>query len=241
MLEKGGFHLCKWISNCPSVLNEIPSVDKVEFMRLIDLTGNDEILTRTLGVAWHVGQDLLRVRVKLKQKSLTRRGLLSALASIYDPIGIVAPVVVLAKILFQSECKRGTGWDDPLSEETVTKWNRWSQELPVLEELGIGRCLWPHGSSKNWIFSIHVFSDASTLAYGSVAYLVMKNSSGEFHSTFLLAKSRLAPLKVQTVVRLELSAALLSVQIVEIIRREFTIKFDQVYYWCDSMTVLGYI
>ena len=63
---------------------------------------------------------------------MTRRGILSTVAPVYDPLGFLAPFVLTGKQLLQEMCKQGAGWDDPLTEELQSRWERWTEDLPGL-------------------------------------------------------------------------------------------------------------
>ena len=108
----------------------------------------------------------------------------------------------------QDECRFGKGWDEPLSEENRQRWLRWLDDLPLLEDFHIKRCLLPEDVEISRI-EVHVFSDASQEAYGAVAYLRSVSSEGQIHCAFVIGKSRLAPMRVVTIPRLELMAAVL--------------------------------
>ena len=83
---------------------------------------------------------------------------------------------------------------------------------------------------------LHVFSDASSSGYGSAAYLRILDSSGKFHVGFVAGKARLAPLKPTSIPRLELTAAITSVRLAKLIKREMDEPLTITYY-TDSMSV----
>ena len=88
---------------------------------------------------------------------------------------------------------------------------------------------------------IHHFSDASESGYGSVAYLRLTSEEGRSHCSFLMGKSRVAPLKQVTIPRMELTAATVSVRLNKVMEKELEIPVNQKIFWTDSMPVLGYI
>lgn len=87
---------------------------------------------------------------------------------------------------------------------------------------------------------IHVFSDASSIGYGTVAYLRLQDDSNRIHCIFLMGKARLAPVKSVTIPRLELTAATVSIRVGELLKREIDGDSKYVYH-TDSTTVLRYI
>ena len=74
--------------------------------------------------------------------------------------------------------------------------------------------------------------------YGAVAYLRFVDVFNGMRCSYVMGKARLAPIHEITIPRLELSAAVISVKLNQIIRRELEIKIDGVNYWTDSTTAL---
>ena len=133
------------------------------------------------------------------------------------------------------------GWDDEICEEFRVRWKKWRGQLPELERFSMERCLRSNNFGAVVSRQIHSFSDASSTGYGEVSYLRMENERGDIHCAFLVGKARVTPVKTMTIPRLELSAATLSVRVVEMINRELDESVDSRHYWTDSTTVLKYI
>ena len=159
----------------------------------------------------------------------------------YDPLGLVAPFILPAKIILQDLCKKKLGWDDKIPEEDVNRWKAWLESLPLLERFCTERCCKPTKFEEITSCHLHYFSDASQLAYGAVSYLRMVNAQGDVHCSFVMGNSRLAPLKPVTIPRMELSAAVLSTRLDRIIRDEIELPIQEAVYWTDSTCVLRYI
>ena len=241
LMKKGGFRLTKWVSNDRKVLETIPEADRAKEVKNLDLSNDTLPVERALGVEWCVETDTFRCTIASKEKPLTRRGMLSVTSSIYDPLGMVAPFVLPAKVILQDLCRLGLGWDDPIPDELLFKWEKWLASLPDLSNHSMSRCFKPPDFGTVVSTEIHHFSDASLAAYGTVSYLRLENDRGEVHCSFLMSKSRLAPLKKITVPRLELAAAAMSVRVNKILKAELSLPVDKVSFWTDSMTVLRYI
>ena len=77
----------------------------------------------------------------MKDKPLTRRGILSTVSSIYDPLGLAAPFVLHGKLLLQQLVMEKKGWDEQISEEHISRWRRWRLDLPKLESIAVKRWL----------------------------------------------------------------------------------------------------
>ena len=242
LLSEGGFRICKWSSNRRSVLHSIPEDRKTEALKNINLVDDDLPTERTLGLIWDPEHDKLMIRTHIKERPMTKRGLLSVLGSVFDPLGILAPVILKGKILFQMEVRQGKDWDDPLDYEVRNLWEKWQNDLPSLENFSIKRCLVSDAktsATKN--VSLHVFCDASEVGYGTVVYLQYQNSENEICCSFVMSKTRLAPIKTQTIPRLELCAAVLGVELSETIQEESDLLIENITYWTDSSIVLSCI
>ena len=241
LLSRGGFRLTKWISNSKRVLDSIPAEDRAKEVKSLDLDSAVLPVERALGVHWDTQEDRLGIRIKKREAVFTRRGLLRIVSSIYDPLGFVAPFVLQAKRIFQDECKREKGWDDELEMQNAQKWKGWLDELPLLEGFKVDRCLIPGNFGQCISLQLHHFCDASQEAYGTVSYLRLVNDRGVIHCSFLLGRSRLAPIRYMTIPRLELSAAVMAVKMHCLLQRELRLDIGDSVFWTDSMIMLQYI
>ena len=77
--------------------------------------------------------DTFGFRIELKDKPCTRRGILSTISSVYSPLGIASPVILVGKQILQDMCRDSIGLDDPVSDETYYRWQKWRSELPLIE------------------------------------------------------------------------------------------------------------
>ncbi|KAK7884399.1 hypothetical protein WMY93_027522 [Mugilogobius chulae] len=238
---KGGLRLHKFISNDRAVIDSIPEAERAPNVRDLDLSFENLPLERALGVQWNVEADEFTFLVNLKMQPATRRGILSTVASLYDPLGFVAPVLLKAKGILQEMCRHGIAWDDSISKELLPQWIKWKEELVDLTRISISRTYVPSGFGRILKIELHHFSDASTRGYGQCSYIRFKNERGDVHCTLAMGKSRVAPLKVTTIPRLELTAAVVAVQASALLKRELLFQDMTEYFWTDSCVVLGYI
>ncbi|XP_062538321.1 uncharacterized protein LOC134206605 [Armigeres subalbatus] len=186
LLKRGGFMLRKWASNEPAVLEGIPEEDKA---------------LRQSPTA-----DVLRYNVKLPQseptEKLTKRLALSYIAQLFDPLGLVGPVVTTAKLFMQAlwTLRNNNGdiwsWDEELPATVQKQWRSYHQQLPLLNQLKIDRFVLCNNAVS---LQLHLFSDASEQAYGASAYLRTENAAGLVKVSLLSAKSKVAPLKKQSI------------------------------------------
>ena len=238
----GGFKLTNFCCNSLEVLESIPIEERAKSLHSRSLDCEGFPSERALGVQWFLKSDSFGFTIKMKTKPSTRRGILSMMSSIYDPLGFVAPFLLQAKKILQDLCReQKLNWDDQVPEEYLRRWNEWLSELHLLENVSVKRCIKPIEFGEIASSQLHVFSDASSIGYGAVAYLRLSNVAGIVHCSFLHGKARLAPLKVTTIPRLELTAATVAVRIGQQLQRELDIKLDSITFHTDSTTVLHYI
>ena len=241
LCSAGKLRLHKFISNSNNVLKSIPKEECAESVKDLDMALGEPLMERALGVQWCVFSDDFQFRVTVKERPLTRRGVLSIVASIYDLLGFVAPFILLGKQILQQMCRDKVGWDEPLPEELRTWWESWLQDLQNLSNVKIKRSYIPANVSDVKQYELHHFSDASVTGYGECSYLRAVNASGEVHCSLVMGKARVAPTKVTTIPRLELSAAVVAARTSVMLRHELEIDGLQEYFWTDSKVVLGYI
>ena len=241
LMSKGGFYLTKWLSNRKEVLQEIPASERAKSISLININLDDLPSEKTLGLLWDVNKDKFTFKINLKEKPVTRRGILSVSSSIYDPLGFVAPVILPAKKLLQDLTRQKLDWDEEIDEHNALRWNNWLKDIPNLVNVTVERCIILEHFEEIKSFQLHHFADASEISYGAVSYSRVEDVKDNIHCSLLMGKSRLAPIKVISIPRLELSAAALSVKLDQMLKEELEVPVDQSVFWTDSTTVLGYI
>ena len=138
-------------------------------------------------------------------------------------------------------CHLNCGWDDPVTGELKDRWNKWLSDLNNLKIIQVPRNLYPSDFDDVIRYEIHNFSDASTSGYGCCSYLRVICGNGRIYCSLIVRKSRVAPSKVTTIPRLELTAALLSVKMCSMLRKELTYKISDKVFWTDSKIVLSYL
>lgn len=240
-LSTGGFLLTGLTSNSRKILLSENRDHLSKSLKEINLTSEQLPSESALGVTWNMQDDSLGFKINCINKGYSRRGILSAIHGIYDPIGILGPVLIPAKRIFQETCTRKLDWNDSLPSDLKDKWNRWLGELPILENYGISRGIPLENATR---VEAHYFSDGSETAYGAIVYVRLILRTGAVRCYPLLAKARLTPLtntSLTTIPRIELNGARLSVMLKQTINREFQIIFDEEHFWTDSLTVLKYI
>ena len=216
LLERGGFNFTKWVSN-REVTTAIPVEKRAS---VVDLDLEKSRIDRALGVQWDIDNDTFGYKVGKREAVDTRRKILSLVSSIYDPLGIAAPLLLPAKKILQDLCRNLIGWDKIILPELYVNWEKWIDNLPGLERLAIPRCLKPETFGTLSSIQLHYFADASEIGYWAVSYLRLVDVSGSIHCILLMGKSRVALLKLLIIPRLELSAATVAVKLHKLILYE---------------------
>lgn len=241
LLKAGGFQMQKWSSNSEELLNDMVDYTKipepVKDKKEIKL---DKVI-KILGLTWDRKDDTFQVSVNLPASRIpvTKRVILSDVASLFDPFGWLSPVVITAKIMIQKLWLCCLEWDDELPSELVDEWMNFRDELHELQTVEIPR--WIKMSSRCKEVQLHGFSDASTLALAAVVYVRVVDEHDVVHVTILASKTKVAPLKQLTVPKLELCASVLLAKLLHDISDLLNIPMDRIYAWTDSMVVLSWL
>lgn len=214
-LQPAGFSLRKWCSNSTDLIDKIPTAcDDPTFV--LKLT--EEEMVTALGLTWQPATNSFRFALKPwhPPQNITKLTLLSDINSVYDPIGLIAPLLIKGKIFIQQLWSFKIDWDEVLSIEFKTKWTKFYSSLQRLTELSVPRkALCVYASIQ-----LHGFCDASQGAFGACLYLRSVTHDGEVHTHLFTSKSRVAPLKATTIPRLELCGALLLTELITGIQAE---------------------
>jgi Pao retrotransposon peptidase. len=131
LLRAGGFELRKWSTNHSALIDDIPE----EHRELLQtrLLGEEGFI-RTLGLVWEPSTDTFAFRINLvSARQATKRTILSEVAQLYDPVGWLAPIIIVAKILLQKLWMLGVSWDDPLPLEVCQGWHQYRESLADLD------------------------------------------------------------------------------------------------------------
>ena len=225
-LDRAGFNLTQFASSHFEVL--VTLKEKAGKKQAIDLWLDDKTVERALGLLWDFNRDVFQLSVQVPHEIATKRELLRVCSSIYDPLGMLAIIKLVPKRLFQQTCRAKTDWDEPLDDLIASSWRRWAEDLESLNDLTVARCIHPIDFTPTRI-ELHLFSDASEYAFGSVAYAryIGKDRAS---CGFLMAKSNLAPLHPSTIPRLELCGALSAARLAAALKSDAGLFFEAVYY-----------
>ena len=226
LMDSAGFNLRSWKSSY-APLNDLAAEHGV-----LDTNPSPKVL----GLVWDPLNDTLTFPPyqHTQLEMMTKREAVSAIAKIYDPLGILGPVVVRAKIFLQKLWKiEKLGWDDPIPDELQKEWKSLETDLDTATSMKFSRKI-DRNSELGQESTLHIFVDSSQQAYGASAYLVTGNES-----EFIIARNRVAPIKTLTLPRLELMAAVLGSRLYDKLKR--VLQPMKTYLWSDSQIVLSWI
>ena len=141
LLKLGGFRLCKWTTSSRKVLSLIPPGDRLN--PKINVSFDKLPTEKTLDLLWNCDSDAFNFKIKINTLVNSKRGLLRELSSIFDPLGMLAPVILKARLILREIWihEARISWDEPLPVEYISKWNKWSSSIPNITSLSIPRCL----------------------------------------------------------------------------------------------------
>lgn len=242
LMDGGKLRLHKIASNSKSALKQFDQNDLAKDLKSMDL-GSDVLPTqRTLGVVWDIESDEINFQVSKEMKPYTRRGVLSMINSLFDPLGFVSPVTLRGKVLLREmmQPSSSTNWDDPLPESLREQWENWVESLHYLKDIKIPRMYGRFSLVRASGVQVHVFCDASKDAIAAVAYIKTMNEDSS-DIGFLLGKAKVAPSHGHTIPRLELCSAVVAVELAEVAKEQLNLKKEDFHFYSDSRVVLGYI
>ena len=236
-LKRSGFTSKKWASNCSEVLQRIPVEDRLEAN---EFTLNAES-SPILGLEWMIDKDCLQVcrgPSKESPQEITQRVVLSFVSSVFDPMGIFASFTMRMRILLERIWIRfSQSWDEKTADDDKQVFLEWVTEMQTFRNTSLPRNYFLD-SPKN--IQLHIFSDAYLEAMCIVAYFRGEVNDG-VEVSFVLDKSRIAPIKQLSIPRSEFQAAVYSVRLRTLIAQEHDLQIDSVTHWTHSVTVLQWL
>lgn len=264
-LAKGGFNARKFVSNSKELQERIERNEKLSKAQTLvegdakkdnsykkdnesfakSVTGpqnTQPVAEKLLGVQCCTEEDCFVFDCKQfiddEPKEIPRE-VVRMTSRIYDPVGYITPLTVRLKIFCQSLCKKSIEWDEPLDQESSNTWKVLQREIKESELIKIPRCYFNEVSKENVTAGLEGFSDSSVKAYAAVVYLKLESKDG-VQLWLVASKTRVTPLVVQSIPRLELLSALILSRLI-IHAKEALKGFIDISYircWSDSEVVL---
>ncbi|XP_030748228.1 uncharacterized protein LOC115876558 [Sitophilus oryzae] len=243
LCKLGNFHLHKWCSNSNSLLNNINHSHKSDISQENYDIKVDGISNKVLGIFWNPNLDVFSISLPIpsEEKQVTKREVLSKITQMFDPLGLIGPVIVIGKLMMQEIWKTKIDWDDFLEEDILINWKSYIHDMALLKSLKIPRFILL--ADKPISLELHGFSDASQKAYGACVYIRASYPNEKVSCFLITSKSRVAPIREITIPRLELCGAHLLSTLITKVRSVLIerLSFDSVNLWTDSEIVLAWL
>jgi len=233
LCSSAGMNLRKWRTNDRKLRDLIPE----ELLESDECTFTPSA-PKALGVHWDTTTDVLHVATPTLTPDLkaTKRVIASITAGVFDVLGLFAPVIIAARILFQDTWRRSLTWDEEIPDDLRQRWRDWIDDLPVIHQHPVPR-LTPINPETT---TLHGFCDASSVAYGAVIY-ARTGPPGNLSTSLILAKARVLPTKPLTIPKAELCGALLLAKLLTKTLKLLHLPSDHAYAWTDSQIVLYWL
>ncbi|GFT00755.1 integrase catalytic domain-containing protein [Trichonephila clavipes] len=240
MMKRGGFSLRKWVSNDPDVLATIP-----EELKAVDSkhTIKDDQPVKILGIAWLPDVDKCTFTITVNETLMCG---LNARYFLNSPKSLTPwacwyhthTSVVISKIFLQELWSHHLSWDEELPDSLARQWEIFQEQLPLLTNIKIPRCiLIPQAIDVQ----VHGFCDSSEKAYCAVIYIRSKDATQTVVSRLLTSKTRVSPVKPQSLPRLELCSALLLANLLQATLPTLTVSISETFAWSDSKITLAWL
>ena len=235
---KAGMHARKWVSNSEKVMAVIPEADQATEVNIRDIK---DTVTTTLGLQWNSTEDVFVVPATPApfDHPITKRNVLKTVATVFDPLGLISPFIVQAKIMLQEMWHRVYDWDEEVEDEVANRIQNWFSQLQCLAKVKAPRGLRNQQPVKSK--EVVTFVDASQQAYGAVSYLRCEYEDGSVTSRLIASKSKVAPLTPITIPRLELMGAIVGLRLTQSVSRVLEVPVKAATFYSDSTDVLWWI
>ena len=232
-MKSAGFELRKWESNS----EELRKYMKCE---------GERILKKILGLVLNTDDEFVFDFEELVKNALnrplTKKTVLSVGHKFFDPAGLIAHLVIVAKVFFQKVCMNNLKWDEKLSDELANSWIKFLNRLSEIKQIRVPRYVFSGFQDSVSEIDLCGFCDASKDAYCAVIYVRAEESHGVC-TRIVTAKTKVAPMKKQSIPRLELLSCMLSTQLMNNVCKslENIIKINNKLFWSDSEVALAWV
>lgn len=242
MMIRGGFELQKWVSSDGDLLERMGKVKGEQEGKLeIGSEKESEKVMKVLGLTWNNATDEFEYSVQLPPLStpVTKRKVISDISRLFDPLGWIAPTIIMAKIFIQKLWVSGIDWDQELPSHLLQEWITYRDDLSQLTDFRIPR--WIHTKEDDESVELHGFCDASNNAIAAVVYTRTTDKDGEVHVNMVTSKTKVSPIKQVSIPRLELCGAQLLAKLLMEVSQTLNISKNHIHAWTDSSVVLAWL
>ena len=238
LFEDMSMTIHKCASNSPEMMEDIPVNERAKQIRLDEFQGSDPSLLpviKTLGLVYRPEHDDFCYEYAHEfEGAWTLRKMVSAVARLYDPIGLISPFLMAGRAIIQTIWVSGKKWDQKVNPESQAKCDVWIRKTKELSLVRIPRAI---SLDAAQLLRLVSFSDASRLGYAAAIYAV-----GPGESSLIASKTRVAPTrKEESIQRLELAGCQLSVELTSDICHALKVNIKDVTFYTDSITSLAWL
>ena len=173
--------------------------------------------------------------------NLTQKVWLKLVASLFDPLGFIAPLTIRLRKVLQAAWNHGSKWDKPLLLDNIQDFSSLREEVPTFKDNEIPRIYFLDKLHTFKSIELHTFTEASDYALSAISYMQIEYSDRSISVKFVIGKAPVAPMKKMTVPNLELQAAVYGAQLAQFIKEEQDIEYSDCVFWSDSTTVLYWL
>jgi len=247
LLKKADMKICKFYTNSKLVIESLPRELLAKEIRFDDKDPFFDTNT-VLGMVWDANSDQLTFKTKYStvdewKKACgvlkwTKRAVLKTTASTFDPLGLLSPIIMYPRTLIQQLWAEKIGWDDHIGRQLEVKWEECLANILKVAIITFPRWIFDDGLNS---MELHVFCDASESAYAATVYSRVFSRGGRILTNLVMSKARVAPLKNETVARLELVACVIGTRLLHAINLAYKVPQDRVFYYTDSRNALCWI
>ncbi len=174
--------------------------------------------------------DLANLKLELAEE-VTKRIVFRITGQLYDPLGLLGPISLKIKLVLREACARGLSWDDTLLADLRQDLIQSLEDRQEMERANFPRSIVADGATG--LPHLIMFSDGSSLAYAAFAYLRWPTYFG-YKSVLVATKNRVAPLKTESIPRMEILGCLLSVRLAKSIKESLPFGLEGEMYLTDS-------
>ena len=247
LLLKADMKLCKIYTDSKLVAKSLP---KDLLAKEISFEDKDPLFdaNKVLGMKWEAQSKYFTYDVKFKTVEewkqacgvsvWTKRAILKTTASTYDPLGLISPIVMFPRTIIQELWSKKLDWDDPLEDAYCIRWENCLKNLLDVKKLSFFRWSYDFPGSK---LELHIFCDASERAFASCVYTRVDSGGGEMRSNLLMSKSRVSPIKNESIPRLELVACVIGTRLCYAVNLTYKVPNERIFYHTDSRNALYWI
>ncbi|XP_043064077.1 uncharacterized protein LOC122320066 [Drosophila ficusphila] len=249
-IKSARMELRKWSSNDPRLLASVPQEHRC-CQTFLNWDTKDPV--KALGMYWLPDSDCFRFKINFDfPECTTKRNLLAAIARLFDPLGLIAPVIIVGKLILKEVTsvkvassegvQVSLDWDSPVPAVILERWRAFRSDLPGIEDITVSRWTEYDPASVADV-QLHAFCDGSSSSYAAAVYLRVEHVNGTVGTTLLAAKTKVTPVKPLTIPRTELSGAVLAVKLVRWLST--AVRIDGVpmetFFWTDATIVLHWL